>query len=313
MEQNNKKSLMTNILTMCSIGYMVFLLFFVASALNSKDGGIPIMANVKVEKNNNAFNNLNIEAKSVIVYDINSNKILYGKNENERMPLASLTKIMTAVTALKLAPKDLEVPIMSSFIIDNNGLKANDKWKLGTLLSYTLIVSSNDGARSVASVIGAKALGGSYENGNKWFVDQMNKQARAIGDSDVYFYNETGLDIDKTTNGGMGSALGVVKMFVYAFKQYPEIFEITNKSSISLNSISGARFDAKNTDKIASLIPGLLASKTGLEDTAGGNLAVIFDSGLNKPIAIVVLGSTAEGRFKDVLTLASSTLSYLKQ
>ena len=56
----------------------------------------------------------------------------------------------------------------------------------------------------------------------------------------------------------------------------------------------------------------MILSKTGDTDLAGGNLAVAYDAGINEPIIIVVLGSTQEGRFADVATLASSTAAYLK-
>ena len=57
-------------------------------------------------------------------------------------------------------------------------------------------------------------------------------------------------------------------------------------------------------------MPGLLRSKTGFTDLAGGNLAVIFDAGMNHPVAIVVLGSTQSGRFTDVKTLMAATLAH---
>ena len=59
-------------------------------------------------------------------------------------------------------------------------------------------------------------------------------------------------------------------------------------------------------------IPGLLGGKTGYTNLAGGNLAVIYDAGLNHPIVVVVLGSTLEGRFGDVETLVDATYGYIE-
>ena len=66
----------------------------------------------------------------------------------------------------------------------------------------------------------------------------------------------------------------------------------------------------KNTDELVNEIPGLIAGKTGYSDLAGGNLAVIFDAGFDHPLAVVVLGSTSEGRFNDVKQLVAAAVKY---
>jgi D-alanyl-D-alanine carboxypeptidase len=68
---------------------------------------------------------------------------------------------------------------------------------------------------------------------------------------------------------------------------------------------------AENTNKQVYSFPGLLGSKTGYTDYAGGNLAVVFDAGLNHPIAVVVLGSSLDGRFTDVRKLVDATAEYM--
>ena len=71
--------------------------------------------------------------------------------------------------------------------------------------------------------------------------------------------------------------------------------------------------DARNTNQETGKFPLLIASKTGYTDLAGGNLALAFDAGFNRPIIIVVLGSSYEGRFADAEKLVWATLAYLAQ
>jgi D-alanyl-D-alanine carboxypeptidase len=66
----------------------------------------------------------------------------------------------------------------------------------------------------------------------------------------------------------------------------------------------------KNTNQGVVQVPGALLSKTGFTDLAGGNLVVVFDAGMAHPVAVVVLGSTVEGRFTDVKRLMDATLAH---
>ena len=84
-------------------------------------------------------------------------------------------------------------------------------------------------------------------------------------------------------------------------KNYPDLLKDTAEAS------------ERNTNLVASEIPGLLGSKTGLTDLAGGNLVFAFDPELGRPIVITILGSTEEGRFQDVRKLISATLEYINQ
>ncbi len=68
---------------------------------------------------------------------------------------------------------------------------------------------------------------------------------------------------------------------------------------------------AFNTNEALGEIPGLLMGKTGFTDLAGGNLAVVFEAGPARPIVVVVLGSTREGRFADMRILVETTLRAL--
>ncbi len=79
-----------------------------------------------------------------------------------------------------------------------------------------------------------------------------------------------------------------------------------------MQSIEGKVHNFENTNKDVRSFTGVIASKTGFTDLAGGNLAFMFEAGPMRPIAIVVLGSTAEDRFTDVKKLISASLEYIK-
>lgn len=268
------------------------------------------------------FDEINLEAKAAIVFDALENKIIYSLNSEEQLPLASLTKIMTAVIAREILPDYTTITIDSDSIKKegDSGLRVGEKWRVRDLLDFTLLVSSNDGAASLAAAAAAVSTGvGQNTEGlvnevvvkEKDFVSQMNEKARSLGLVQTYFMNETGLDLQTQVSGSYGSARDVANLLVYAVEKYPDLFEATRQLVFKVSSLDGKNREAKNTNEAVLKIPGLIASKTGFTDLAGGNLAVLMDAGLGHPIAIVVLGSSEQGRFVDVEKLASTTISFL--
>ena len=123
----------------------------------------------------------------------------------------------------------------------------------------------------------------------------MNRKAQELNLSQTYFLNPTGLDMSEHLAGSYGSAKDVADLISYIFRNYPSITEITQYDSVNVNSRNFS-----NTNKLVNKLSRLLSGKTGFSDLAGGNLAVITDIGFNRPVAIVVLGSSREGRFDDV-------------
>ncbi|MEX0909775.1 MAG: hypothetical protein WDZ75_00595, partial [Candidatus Paceibacterota bacterium] len=104
----------------------------------------------------------------------------------------------------------------------------------------------------------------------------------------------------------------VLTLLSYSLLEYPSILNHSRFGSHSLVSLNGRNFEAENTNQLTRSIPGLLASKTGYTLQAGGNLAVVVDIGFMRPVVIVVLGSTREGRFADVEKLYEITREYFQ-
>ena len=180
-------------------------------------------------------------------------------------------------------------------------------------MKLTLIESSNDGAYAAASAAGAADAGVSDPDlGLSHFLKLMNKKAGEIGLTQTYFLNETGLDQNTFLSGAYGSARDVAYLMIYAIKTHPEIFELTRYTTTESRSLSDLTHQVKNTNQSVNKIPALIASKTGFTDLAGGNLAVAFDAGFERPIIVVVLGSSQDGRFTDAEKLAWAALKSIQ-
>ena len=239
---------------------------------------------------------------------------LFKKNEFVQLPLASLTKLMMSLTATDLLPRDSHITIKKEFLQEegDTGLLAGESWRLKDLLDFSLLVSSNDGARSIASVVGAFDLKSQdYDLGRKDFITKMNETAGKLGLKQTYFVNESGLDIGNVS-GGYGSSIDVARLMQYILTNHPEILEATKYPNLTIDSLNKKHI-AKNTNTNIGEIPGLIASKTGYTELAGGNLAVAFDASIGRPIIVVVLGSTEAGRFADVSNLVKASLDYIRE
>lgn len=306
-EPISKKLLVLNALLVISIVFMVFLIYGLLHKPVIKE---EIVYNEKTSSA--AFDSLELEAKSVYVFDIVKNEVIFKKNEFVQLPLASITKLMTALTAVELVPENSRITIRKEFLSEegDSGLLAGESWRLRDLLDFSLTVSSNDGARSLASVIGAINMNTTdYDLGRKDFISKMNEKAEELGLKQTYFINETGLD-NGALSGGYGSAIDVSKLMEYLIENHSEILEATKYQEIEVDSLDKTH-TAVNTNFDVDQIPGLIASKTGYTSMAGGNLVIAFDASIGRPIVVVVLGSSIEGRFTDVSKLVEASRSYV--
>jgi len=237
---------------------------------------------------------INIAANSALVWDKTQNRILYSKNSDQQLPLASVTKLLTAITALKYIPKDQEIFItLSDLDTDGeSGLLAGEKWSRDGLINFTLITSSNDGATALARVASQAT--------NRTFSDLMTLTAREIGLEGSTWKNPTGLDtIDGAKASNYASAEEVLILLDYFITNYPDIAYAAGEEQADFNT-NLKQHHVNTTNELNLTIPHTISAKTGFTYVAGGNLAIITDIGLARPVYIVVLGSTHEARFSDV-------------
>lgn len=268
------------------------------------------LSDIAVNKKNIAenFRNIEVEAKAAFVWDINVQKILFAKNDEAQLPLASLTKLMTAYVASQYIADDNIIIVNKNSLEEegDSGLFANESWRFRDLRDFTLMVSSNDGADTIAMAAGRflrKNRQTSDEEARSAFISAMNEAGESFGLTQTYFLNETGLDPSEVVSGGYGSARDMALLIENILATSSDILENTTKNIVQFESLDNFIHIATNTNELINEIPGLLGSKTGFTDLAGGNLVVVFSAGLNKPIAIVVLGSSKEGRFSDMKKL----------
>lgn len=258
------------------------------------------------------FNDTEIRAKSAIVWDVEKQRILFNKNADDRLPLASITKLMTALVTYEILDPDKKIIVPKSAIETdgNSGLSEGEAFTVQDLTDLTLIVSSNDGASTLGTVTG-ETIGGEG-NAEGVFIRAMNVKAEELGLSQTSFTNSTGLDVSATEAGAYGSARDMALLTEYMLANVPEALALTNQDLTTIRNESGGKHVAKNTNEVTRTIQGLIASKTGYTRLAGGNLAIAFNAGLNRPIIVVVLGSSQEGRFSDTLDLIKRTRTYIE-
>lgn len=255
---------------------------------------------------------VSLRADAAYVWDIRSQRALYSKNAEEALPLASITKLMTALLAYELIADDVDTTIPAAAIQQegSSGLSVGERLSVEQLRELALVSSSNDAAYALGASAGS--LLGDNDPASQ-FIAGMNVRARELGLDTLEFWNTTGLDLSAQKPGAVGSARDVSFLMEYIIEHHPEIIAPTQESATRIYNTAGAYHEVSNTNEAATQIPNMIGSKTGYTDLAGGNLTIAFDAGFNRPIIITVLGSTRDERFSDVLTLVREVQQSLSQ
>jgi D-alanyl-D-alanine carboxypeptidase len=257
----------------------------------------------------NAFASTTLIAKSAYVVDLKTGQVLYQQNADAQLPLASLTKIPLMLVVTSVLPSDTIVTIPPHQTPDATPVRipAGSEWHLQDLIDFTLVPSSNEGAELLAgaanSAVEAQYPDAPTSGGDTATLWRMNSLAQQLGLTNTYFLDVTGLDLSTTQSGAYGSAKDVEKIFAYALSTSPSVFAATTQNEVERTTLEGQTLDAKNTDAALPSIPGLIMGKTGYTDLAGGNLAVAFNVGPDHTVVAIVMGSTEDGRFSDMLEL----------
>jgi len=293
-----------------AVALLIFLIASLVFSPKTHKGDIPALS----EADAKLFSDLNLKAKAVYIYDVRTKTVLFAKNENTRLSLASLAKIMASLVAEESGPTYGVVTVSGEALklMGDSGLYKNEKWLLGDLIDFSLLTSSNDGMRAVALSLGAlsKANASPEEIIND-FVGEMNRKASELDLKNTYFLNETGLDESQIKGGAYGTAKDMNALLEHVLINKRELLVATRDVSALFSSLSNNVHKGENTNIIAGEIPGLIASKTGATTTAGGNLVLIFDPELGRPIIISILGSTIGGRFEDAQVLIEAVMKYI--
>lgn len=232
-----------------------------------------------------------LNARIDLIYDRNSGKILYEKNGNKQTPMASTTKIMTAIVVVENCNlSDIVTIDTKAAGIGGSrlGLKKNDKITVNDLLYGLMLRSGNDAAIALAIHVG-----GSIEE----FADMMNKKALELGLTNSHFVVPHGLDME----GHYTTAYELAKMADYALN-IPKLKEIVGTKSYTV-TINGRPKVISNTNELLGNLDGVYGVKTGFTNGAGRCLVTACKRE-NIDIITVVLGAdTKKIRTSDSMKL----------
>ncbi|MCF7835865.1 MAG: serine hydrolase [Candidatus Marinimicrobia bacterium] len=293
-KNRNKKMryLLSNTIKIVALSALLFSVGFIQSSKERNNKAL-IFQEPVVEENldTKEIKNIEILAKSACAFDLVKNEFIFEKNSTEQLPLASLTKLMTALVSKENLPESTLVEITPEAISieGDSGFYAGEIWNLNDLINVMLISSSNDAAFAISKTFELN------NKENESFVEVMNKYAKKLTLEKTHFLNPTGLDVSLEKSGAYGSCVDITKLLKYIFEKHPDLLKDT-----TLESVNYKNKIFLNTNKLVAKLPVIFGSKTGFSDLAGGNLTVIVDKGLNHPIILTVLGSTFEGRFEDM-------------
>lgn len=228
-----------------------------------------------------------ITSKNVILYNLNDDSVLYEKNSNEKVQIASLTKIMTAIVAIENIDNLDEEVIIKSDVFEGieeysqAGLKIGDKVTYKDLLYGVILPSGADAVNALVLNISSS---------EKEFIKLMNEKANSLGLKNTKFDNAIGMD----SEDNYSTASDLAKILIYALKNDTFKTIYTTKKytieSLNLNLKSTLTTYAKKIDT-----SNILGSKSGFTDKAGVCLSSIATID-NVNYLLIVLGANTSSK-----------------
>lgn len=201
-----------------------------------------------------------VSAKSAVLINADNGQIIYAKNENDKRPMASTTKIMTALITLETAAVSDKIVTITAEMVrvegSSMGLLPGERLSLKSLAAGMLLVSGNDAANSAAIAISGST---------KAFSDLMNKRAKELNMVNTHFVTPSGLDDEEHYT----TACDLAALAAAAMKN-SDFSEIACKKTMSVQYVSPSytrRFT--NHNKLLSLYDGCIGVKTGFTKKAG--------------------------------------------
>ena len=232
-----------------------------------------------------------VKAKSALVYDSRSGRVLFSQNPSVRLPIASLTKILSAVVVLeRFNQSDIAVIGKESVKVDGTrqDLFVNEQISVANLLQMMFVGSSNDAAYALATYASTHDID---------FVGAMNEKAVQIGMRNSHFLDPAGLN-----DQAHSTAEDFVRLIMYALR-YDALWTGSDQKELTLSS-ADAKFThtITNTDELVGVIADLYGGKTGYTETALGCLVLVTNvPGQDTKVVSIVLGSP--DRFGESKTL----------
>ena len=235
------------------------------------------------------------DAKSGCLIECKTKKLIYGKNQNERLAPASMTKIMTMILVMeKLYNNEINYDdiVVTPKVASSLGgsqiyLAEGEKMSVHDLLKGMCIASANDAAMSLAIYVGGT---------EKLFVNMMNKKAVEIGLENTNFVNAYGFDDPNHYSSSMDMAL----MASYLINNYPDILKYTSTYEDYIREDTEKRFWLVNTNKLIKFVDGVDGLKTGWTDNSGYCLTATISKNNERFIAVAMGCSSPSIRNNEV-------------
>lgn len=236
-------------------------------------------------------------SKSYLIYDRNSDQIVFGEDIGKQLPNASTTKLMTALVSFKNYSLDtiLNVPENCVGLEGSNvGMRAGEKFYVEDLLYGLLLRSGSDTSCVLSS---------NFPGGRESFINEMNLKAQELDLKDTQFKNEIGLDAQ-----GHYSSSRDLLLLTNSVLEIEKFKIIMGTRSYVMQSLGGGNYAINNTNDLLFDLPGTVGYKTGYTSRAGECLVYGYEN-LGNKLIIIVMGS--EDRFADVKELLNGYLQEL--
>lgn len=235
-----------------------------------------------------------LSAKSAIVVDYDNGEVVYSKNPQEKLPVASVVKIMTALVALdeKKQSDIFTVSEKASKIGENSMiLTEGEKLTLEELLYGMMLVSGNDAAVTIA-----ENVAGTEEE----FVRKMNEVVKNLGLLDTRFVNASGLDEDDKLQYSSAYDLAVISR--YLWDKHPEIENYTATYHKYIEAKDSHKdFDLYNDTNLLTTYPGVKGIKPGFTWEAGLCLVTYAENDGKKLLAVILGSENRRMEMKELL------------
>lgn len=249
-----------------------------------------------------------LKSKAAILMDAKTGRIFYEKNIKERLPIASISKVMTSLLVIEAIEsgkiKFEDEVVVSKFAASMGGsqiwLKPKEIMTVRELLKAVLVVSAND-----ACVALAEHISGSEQV----FVTKMNKKAEELGLKNTKFYNTNGLP-EKNNNYSSAEDIAIVSREL--IKSHPIILE---DSSIWTSSLRNGKSFLRNTNELVRTNKYVDGLKTGFTSAAGFCITATGKKDGKRFIAVVLNAPSSDIRFTEIeklLNYAYSNIKYLE-
>ena len=206
-------------------------------------------------------------ARSAVLLDADSGRVLFGKEEHVIRPMASTTKIMTCILALEEMEEGQTATVSQNAARQPKvrlGVQEGEEYYLEDLLYALMLESYNDSA-----VVIAEEISGSVEN----FADQMNEKAAVLGCTDTHFVTPNGLDGEDEEGIHSTTAKDLARIMRYCIMESPKreaFLEVTRTKEYSFTDVEGKRsFSCSNHNAFLDMMDGALSGKTGFTADAG--------------------------------------------